>query len=204
MKIKWFLPELVLLCLISNILCGQHNLPVTVSVYNESTSMPFTDWWSNPVHPGVQIGTEFHGASDRNLRLYPAITVGYLFHKNLFQGAYARLDLGLDYRHPSGVSLKAKLGAGYLRTFATRTEYVLRDDQLVAQTDKGNHRVMPSLAFGLGYRFRPKDPRSTEIFLMHETWVEYPYAGDFIPVMAHTNLHLGATFYPFNSKNLGK
>ena len=199
------LRPLLLLFLLATVpwctLTAQENLPLTLSLFNESTSMPFTDWWSSPVHPGVQVGTSFGTVSDRRLQLSPGIQVGYLFHRKLFQGLYARVNLGLDYRHPSGISLKAQLGAGYLRTYAVRTEYRMDGGQLVPRRDRGNHRVMPSLSWGVGYRLRPRDPQSTEIFLLHETWVEYPYAGDFIPVMAHTNMHLGATFYPFPIKN---
>ncbi len=178
---------------------AQADLPVTVSIYNESTSMPFTTWWSDPVHPGVEVGTAFYGTSDRALQVYPAIRLGYLLHRPLFQAVHVNVELGVDYRHGSGLTLHTKLGAGYLLTLATRTEYVPQGGQLVAQRDRGNHRVMPSLTLGLGYRLKPRDPRSTEIFLLHQTWLEYPYAGDFIPLMSHTNLQLGATFFPFTS-----
>ena len=192
------IPALILLLL--GTLSAQSEMPISLSVYNESVSMPFTNWWSDPIHPGIELGTEFRRNSDRKLQVYPGIKLGYLFHRKLFQGAYARVDIGFDYRHRSGISLKAKLGAGYLRTFSVRTEYRLEDGQLRALPDKGNHRIMPSLSWGLGYRLRPRDPRSTELFVLHETWIEYPYAGDFIPLIAHTNMHLGAIFYPFLSQ----
>ena len=175
-------------------------LPVTVSVFNESTSVPFTDWWSLPIHPGVEVGVFLPDRGGGRFGVVPGVSVGYLFHRELFQGMYARVNLGFSYHHPSGLNLKARLGGGYLRTYAVRTEYRMVDGQLRARPDRGNHRFMPSLSWGVGYRLRRHDPRSTEIFLLHETWLEYPYAGDFIPVMPHTNLHLGATFYPFTQK----
>ncbi len=196
---RWFF--LLCGCLLSPWTCAQGDLPVTVSVFSESTSLPFTTLWSDPVHPGIQVGTAFHGASRRALHVYPAVNLGYLFHRNLFQGVYANVEVGVDYRHSSGVTLRSKLGTGYLLTFTTRTEYVPVDGQLVVRKDRGNHRVMPSLTFGVGYRLKPGDPRSTELFMLHQTWLEYPYAGDFIPLMSHTNLHFGATFYPFTPKS---
>ena len=175
-------------------------LPVSLSVFNESTSVPFTAWWSNPIHPGVEIGASLPDRGGGRFGVVPGLRVGYLFHRNLFQGMYARVNLGFTYRHPSGINLKARLGGGYLRTYAVRTEYRRVDGQLRARPDRGNHRFMPSLSWGVGYRLRRRDPRSTEIFLLHETWLEFPYAGDFIPVMPHTNLHLGATFHAFAQK----
>ena len=179
-------------------------MPVTVSIFNESTSVPFTDWWSDPIHPGVEVGTYWPDRGGGRFRVVPGLRVGYLFHRKLFQGIYGRVNVGFTYRHPSGINLKARLGAGYLRTYAVRTEYRMVDGQLRARPDRGNHRVMPSLSWGVGYRLRRRDPRSTELFLLHETWLEYPYAGDFIPLMAHTNLHLGATFFPFPHKPNGR
>ncbi len=181
---------------------GQHELPLTISVFNESTSMPYTTLWSEPLHPGIQIGTEFRGDPQRRFAFFPTVSVGYMFHRDLFHGLFASVDASFEYRHPSGVNLKAKLGGGYLKTFATRTEYTMVGGELVPKKDEGNSRVMPSLTFGLGYRLRPKEARSPEIFLLHQTWLEYPYAGDFIPLMSHTNLHFGVSLYPFTPKSI--
>ena len=181
---------------------AQYELPLTISVFNESTSMPYTTLWSEPVHPGIQIGTEYRGDSRRRVAFFPSVSVGYMFHRNLFHGLFVSADVGFEYRHPSGVNLKAKLGGGYLKTFATRTEYVLVGGELVPKKDRGNSRVMPSLTLGLGYRLRPGEARSPEIFMLHQTWLEYPYAGDFIPLMSHTNLHLGVSLHPFTPNSL--
>jgi len=36
---------------------------------------------------------------------------------------------------------------------------------------------------------------SPKIFMRYQSWAEYPYSPDFIPVMTHINLHLGAKFF---------
>ena len=37
----------------------QKNIPIQISLYNESTAIPFTRLVTTPIHPGIQIGTEF-------------------------------------------------------------------------------------------------------------------------------------------------
>ncbi|WP_044102269.1 hypothetical protein [Neolewinella persica] len=179
---------------------GQSGRPVTISLFNESTSMPFTKIWSQPVHPGVQVGTEFNSNSDRRLRFYPGINLGYVFHRKLFQGVYINVDLGVTYNITKNVNLKAALGGGYMRTYTTGPEYTLVEGALLKRADQGNSRLMPSLTLGLGYRLRPQKTGSPEFFVLHKTWLEYPYSPGFIPLMSHTNLHLGAKLFPFKNQ----
>ena len=143
--------------------------PVTLSIFNESTAVPYNDLVHTPVHPGVQIGTEFNWKENRHFRLYPSISIGYMFHRKLFQGLFANLELGLDYKTSFGLNLKSKIGLGYLHTFSTQQEF---------QFEGGKYRS------------------SSEIFVLYQSWLEYPYSPGFIPLMAHTNLHLGFKFYP--------
>jgi hypothetical protein len=161
--------------------------------------MPFSTWPASPVHPGIQLGTEFPWKESDRYRLYPAISIGYLFHRKLFQGLYLNAEVGFDFKLKSGLNLKTALGTGYLRTFTTRQEYQFKDGSYQSKADKGNSRVMPSLSFGLGYRLHPSKTNSAEIFIMHQTWLEFPYSPGFIPLMSHTNWHLGTKFYPFKN-----
>lgn len=170
---------------------------IRISFFSESTSVPFTDIPLTPVHPGIQIGTQFEPRHDRRVRLLPTISMGYLFHRKLFQGLYLRGELNVDVALDFGLNLKTGLSLGYLRTYAVQQEFRRIDGRLVPAKDRGNSRVMPALSLGMGWRLRPNEIRSTEIFALYETWLEYPYSPGFIPLMSHTNLHLGAKLYPF-------
>ncbi|MCZ8215638.1 MAG: hypothetical protein O9262_05320, partial [Cyclobacteriaceae bacterium] len=49
--------------------------PVVVSVFNESTAIPFTTFFTKPVHPGLQFGTEFnYRKTERNRTFQTANT----------------------------------------------------------------------------------------------------------------------------------
>ncbi|MGB3545588.1 MAG: hypothetical protein WBA17_01350 [Saprospiraceae bacterium] len=196
-NIRLLLGGTLLFLLSGNSLSAQEGMPVQISVFTESTSLPFSTLTTDPIHPGIQIGTHFEGNTDRSLRLYPTLTVGYLFHRKLFQGLYADAGIAVDWRLKVGLNLKADLSLGYLRTYAAQQEFRLVNGELLPRKDRGNHRIKPSLSLGMGWRLRPRELRSTEVFALYQTWLEYPYSPGFIPLMSHTNLHLGTKFYPF-------
>jgi hypothetical protein len=177
---------------------AQDALPVRLSIFNESTSMPFSKGITTPIHPGVELGTEFLWKESKRLRLYPTLTAGYLFHRHLYQAVFLNGGLGLDLKFGFGLSVKGILSVGYMHTFTTQQEYQFDKGTYKSKNDKGNARVIPALAFGLGYRFNRSDFKSPEVFALYQTWIEYPYSPGFIPVMAHTNVHLGYKFYPFH------
>jgi hypothetical protein len=118
-------------------IAGYKQQSVTVSVFNESTTIPYNTFFNTPVHPGVQIGTEFGRTAGKHLRLYPSVNVGYMFHRRLFQGLYANAEIGLDYKTAFGINLKSKIGLGYLHTFTTQQEYRFHNGKYSGGPDGG-------------------------------------------------------------------
>ena len=171
-------------CLLGAI-SAQRSVPVKFSIFSESTSIPFTDFLNTPIHPGFQIGTEFAWKESKLFRLYPAVNLGYMFHRKLFQGIFLNVELGVDLKLGPALTLKGNLGAGYLHTFATRQEYQLKDGQYISEADRGNARFIPSIAVGMGYKLNPRIPSSPELFFLYQSWLEFPYSPGFIPVMSH-------------------
>jgi hypothetical protein len=196
MKPKFILIILALILVKS----GKAQQPVTVSFFNEATSIPYTRFISTPVHPGIQAGTEFGWREGKHVALYPTINLGYMFHRNLFQGIYVNVELAFDVKTGIGLNFKSRLGLGYLHTFTTRQEFQFSDGQYVSKPDKGNPRLMPSLTLGLGYNLRRGNDESPEIFVLYKSWIEYPYSPGFIPLMSHADLHLGVKIYPFKKQ----
>jgi len=189
------LKRLIICILIPVSFAAQGQQAFTFSVFNEATTIPFTSFLNAPIHPGFQVGTEFPGKERKNFRIFPSINLGYMFHKNLFQGLYANADMGVDFKTSFGFHIKSKMGIGYLHTFTTKQEYILENGSYVPEKDKGNSRIMPSLSLGLGYALDKNDVKSPEIFMFYQSWLEYPYSPGFIPLMSHTNVHLGAKFF---------
>lgn len=169
--------------------------PVTISVFNEATAIPFTKFATTPVHPGVQIGSGFTHKERKHGHLFQSFNIGYIFHSKLFHGFFINTELGYDYKFNFGLNIKTSVGIGYMHSFRTQKEYQFKNGSYESRPDKGNGRATFSLGTGLGYRLQKKNKYSPEIFMMYQGWAEYPYSPGFIPVMTHTNLQLGTKFF---------
>lgn len=176
-------------------LFGQENsIPISVSFFNESTAIPFTRFFTAPVHPGIQIGTAFVYSEKEHSRLFQTVNASYFYHNYLAQGIALHSEFGYEYRHSSGLAPSALLGLGYMHTFATTEEFTFKNGRYEKKTDRGNSRLFPSISFDIGYYLKRDDVRSPKIFIRYQSWAEYPYSPGFIPVMTHINLHLGLQF----------
>ncbi len=173
----------------------EKSIPLNVSLFNESTTIPYTSFFSVPIHPGLQIGTEFNYAVKDRTRLFQTANLSYFYHEHLAHGLALNSELGYEYRMKMGVALTALLGLGYMHTFATAPEYNFSNGVYEKVRDRGNARLYPSLSLDVGYYLKRNEPESPKLFVRYQSWAEYPYSPGFIPVMAHVNFHLGAKFF---------
>lgn len=174
---------------------AQSNWPIKVAIGNEATSVPFTEFFTSPIHPTIQLGTEYSYRNKPHSEIYQTFNLGYIYHKNLYQGAYLNTGIGYDYKIGFGLKFKSNLEVGYLHTFATQDEYQFENGEYVNGIDKGNSRVMPTFSVGLGYAFKKNGKVTSELFVLYKSWIEYPYSPGFIPLMSHTNIEIGYKFY---------
>lgn len=170
-------------------------LPISISVFNESTAIPFTKFFTLPVHPGVQVGTEFNYHNKKVNRVYQTANMAYFYHNHMAQGYYLNTEIAYEFRARFGLAFGALFGVGFLHTFSTQAEYKLHNGEYIRKRDLGNPRFMPSLALDLGYYIKSKKTPGTKIFLRYQGWAEYPFSPGFIPIMTHINLHLGVKFH---------
>lgn len=167
--------------------------PLNISFFNESTAIPYTRFLTTPVHPGIQIGTEFNYNKSEHNRTFQSLNLSYFYHNHLAHGIGLHTEIGYEYRFGFGLALEGLFGLGYLHTFATSEEYTLVNGSYEKKPDKGNARLFPSLSLDLGYYLHNTSPVS-KIFIRYQSWVEYPYSPGFIPAMPHISLHLGVQF----------
>lgn len=177
------------------VLFGQGKIPLSISVFNESTALPFTRFFTAPIHPGIQAGTEFDYRDKNSSRLFQTANICYFFHNHLAQGIGLSTEFGYEYRLKFGLAIEGLLGVGYMHTFTTAEEFTFSNGHYEQKADGGNARLYPSLTLGVGYYVKKSEPSSPKIFIRYQAWAEYPYSPDFIPVMTHISLHLGAKFY---------
>lgn len=192
-RLAW--ATVVLLFLLPLQLFGQgKSVPLLVSLFNESTAIPFTRFFTTPIHPGLQVGTQFDYRRGAQARIFQTANLSYYYHAQLNHGMAAFTEFGYEFNHKSGLSLAAGMGVGYLHTVSIAKEYVGRDGQFVEGNDRGNSRLYPTLFLQLGYDVAKGSKSGPQLFLRYQPWVEFPYSPGFIPVMTHVNLHLGIQF----------
>jgi len=191
---KGFILFLVLIT--PSIILGQDKaIPLNISLFNESTAIPYTRFFTTPIHPGIQLGTEFNYKTKENTRLFQSANICYFYHNYLAQGIGLNTEIGYEYRLKYGFAFSGLFGIGYLHTFATTEEYYFLNGQYEKKVDRGNARFYPSLSADIGYYFRKEESNSSKIFIRYQSWVEYPYSPNFIPLMTHINLHVGVKFF---------
>jgi hypothetical protein len=174
--------------------CQDQNFPLNISFFNESTAIPFTRLVTMPIHPGIQVGTEFNYNQGEHTRTFQSLNLSYFYHNHLTQGIGLHTEIGYEYRFGFGLALEGLFGLGYLHTFATADEYTFANGAYEKKPDKGNARLFPSLSLDMGY-YLNDSPQASKIFIRYQSWFEYPYSPGFIPVMPHISLHLGLRFY---------
>jgi len=178
------------------------SVPINLTFFNESTAIPFTSFFTTPVHPGIQIGTEFNFKEKPQTRFFQTANLCYFYHNYLNQGFALYSEVGYEYQLRTGFSFTGLFGLGYMHTFNNAEEFTFKDVSYQKKTDKGNTRLFPSFSLDFGYYLFKDKQNSPKVFIRYQSWAEYPYSSGFIPVMTHINLHLGTKFYvPFNSKN---
>lgn len=173
-------------------------IPVTISVFNEATALPFTRFFTTPIHPGIQMGTEWNYKQGAHGRLFQTANVFYFYHRHLAQAVGVHSELAYEYRFKPGIALQGMLGIGYMHSFRTAPEFDFVNGEYVTKKDAGSARLYPSLSMDIGYYLQKENVHSPKIFLRYQSWVEFPYSPGFIPVMTHINLHLGAKFFLFS------
>ena len=174
---------------------GQNQFPIKLAIGNEATTVPFTTFINESLHPTIQLGTEYTYRNRKHSELYQTGNIGYIYHKHLYQGIYINTGIGYDYKTGFGLKLKSNLEVGYLHTFTTQDEFQFENGEYVNGADNGNSRVMPSLSVGVGFAFNKDGKVFSELFVLYKSWIEYPYSPGFIPLMSHTIIEIGYKFY---------
>lgn len=194
LQMKNILLTFLLMFLSLQIFAQEKDFPINISIFNESTAIPFTKVFTTPVHPGIQIGTEFNYTNKVHSRFLQTINISYFYHNHLAQGIGLNTELGYEYRLKFGFAFESLLGVGYMHTFATSDEFTFSNGEYIKKVDKGNSRFYPSLSLDIGY-YLNKNKNSPKIFIRYQSWVEYPYSPGFIDIMSHVNIHIGTKIF---------
>ncbi len=162
-------------------------LPLTITLFSESVSLPnFRNIFKNP-NLGIRIGTELHYSKNESRQLIQTINVGYYYHKDFQNGLYLSSEFGYR-KFFNKAFVDATIGAGYLLIHSALQRYERNgnDYQRIGSTFG---RIMPTIGLGAGYQFD-----KVSIFSRYEMFGETPFSYKGVPVLPHKALHVGTRF----------
>ncbi|WP_266367249.1 hypothetical protein [Tellurirhabdus rosea] len=160
-------------------------LPVHVSVFSHSVSLPdFRGFFRNP-NLGVRLGTELYYTNRPGKQVFQTVNVGLYRQKSLHNAFFVSSEFG--YRRFIGhVFADATVGGGYLHLRSIPPVYAPVGPGEFTKTSPVRHKFMPTLGLGAGYRFN-----RTSLFARYEIFGLMPIQQD-VPLLPHKALHLGA------------
>ncbi len=160
-------------------------LPLTLSLFSESVSLPTFKGLGRRPNPGVRLGTELYYRRRPGAQLFQTVNLGYYAHRSLHHGLYVSTELG--YRKWIGpVFVDATLGGGYLHLVSRMPVYAPAGDGSFRKASPHFPKFMPTLGLGAGCRLGAR----AALFARYEVFGEMPVLQD-IPVLPHRALHLG-------------
>lgn len=172
--------------------------PLTVSVFSVGTQLPGGSL--SPIHPGLNVGTEFRYNRSVKNQWRQTAKLGVYYHQysqtgiQLYsEGVYRRMLW-------KGLSAEARLGGGYLHAVPDLQVFEWRDGQYRRKKTIGRAQFMASFAAGLGYRIgtAPDTPR---VFVDYQFFLQMPFVKNYVPLLPNTALHLGVAFPFFKAQN---
>ncbi|ADB38794.1 hypothetical protein [Spirosoma linguale] len=165
-------------------------VPVTVSVFAHSVSLPtFRGFLKNP-NFGLRVGTEFYYRNRPGSQLLQTVNLGFYHHRALQTGLFVSTEFG--YRKFFGpVYAEGLVGVGVLGLSQHLRSYQPDGAGEFRPASSFMLRAMPSLSAGLGYRFGLHTPTPVSVFTRYELFAETPFSNRGVPLLPHSALHVG-------------
>jgi len=173
--------------------------PLTISLFSMATQLPGGK--ITPLHPGLEMGTEFrYNHSDKNQWLQ-TIKVGGYYHQ--YSQTALQLYSELNYRRKilQKISGDAKLGMGYMYAIPDLQTFELKDGLYKEKKTSGRSQFMVSVAFGLRYHLSDSSD-GPQLFMNMQCFFQMPFIKSYVPVLPNTALHAGVAFPFFKTKKI--
>jgi hypothetical protein len=192
---KHLLLFLLLLPFVSH--AQQGSLPVSVSIFNNGTSLPgqgYAGIFSKTIHPGITFGTYHIYRKKAKSELFQTAKLGYFYHRHAQHAVQLYSELGYRYLTKSGFYGEALLGAGYLHSFADVQQFKLEDGKYVKKANLGRPQFMATFSLGAGYDLQAKGKLPLRLFLQYQFWMQTPFVNKYVPLLPNAALHIGAIY----------
>lgn len=188
----------LLLLFCGSILSAQdHTLPLSVSIFNNGSSLPgkgYAGVFSKTIHPGICLGTAHSYRKQEKSELFQTLKLGYFYHRHNQHAVQLYSELGYRYLTRSGFYGEALLGAGYLHSFADVAQFKWEGGRYVRKTNLGRPQLMMTVSLGAGYDLSGRSKLPLRIFLQYQFWLQAPFVKKYVPLLPNTALHAGVIY----------
>lgn len=184
-------------------------LPVSISVFNNQTTLPVgmkLGITESPVHPGISIGTSFLWQEKSRHLLQQTATFGYYYHRYSQHGIQLYTELQYRYTRFKWLQPEAGVGLGYLHAISDLEQFKLNSNgEYEKKKNFGRPQVMVSTHIGLFIplkkntantactmcRNSPTHAVQNGVFVRYQFWLQAPFVKNYVPMLPNTALHIG-------------
>lgn len=198
MILKYVITLVVLLTFLQTNAQEFRSRPVTISIFTVATQFPGGK--ITPLHPGLELGTEFRYNHSVKNQWLQTIKAGGYYHQ--YSQTALQLYSELNYRRKifQKMSGDAKLGMGYMYAIPDLQTFELKDGIYEEKKPSGRSQFMASVALGLRYHLSDSSD-GPQLFMNMQCFFQMPFIKSYVPVLPNTALHAGVAFPFFRTKN---
>jgi len=137
-------------------------------------------------HAGMNVGVEYYPHQSDRHKMILAGNVGGYTHKRNNTSLFIRGQWGQRVEFKSGLFLDQFIGLGYLHQFVHGGGLyeVLPNGSVVEKSNTGEPKIMPSVALGLGYKFKKDSFNRFEYYFRPELFWKAPFNGYYLTHLA--------------------
>jgi hypothetical protein len=175
----------------------QTGLPLSVSLFNNGTSLPgagYAGVFSKTIHPGITLGTYHVYRKKERSEIFQTLKLGYFYHRHAQHGIQLYSELGYRYLNQSGFYAEGLIGAGYLHSIAAIQQFKWENGKYVKKANWGRPQFMATVSLAAGYDFKIKSKKPLQLFLQYQFWLQTPFVNKYVPLLPNTALHIGAIY----------
>ncbi|MFA6057388.1 MAG: hypothetical protein WC756_04260 [Taibaiella sp.] len=175
----------------------QTDLPISISVFNNGTSLPgagYVGVFSKTIHPGITLGTYHLYRKKERSEIFQTLKLGYFYHRHAQHGIQLYSELGYRYLTQSGFYGEGLLGIGYLHAIADVQQFKWEDGKYVKKANFGRPQFMATASLAAGYDLKTKSKLPLRLFLQYQFWLQTPFVNKYVPLLPNAALHIGAIY----------
>lgn len=182
--------RLIVSCLILNCTSIQAQIkPKTlrVGLLNQSFSLPSWELTKLPIHPTVNVGSEFRIKQGKHWRRTFGADFYYYYQKSTEHALMLDATYRLGYQFKFGLIANFTTALGYKHAILTSTKYKLNDGVFEEKTHFGKPQGNVKLGLGLEYPLSEKYSLTTDYKVMAVA----PFGDRILPFSVNTFLGVG-------------